>query len=216
MLQLSLPDSDAPLEVTCIGAHSDDIEIGCGGTLRTLLLRGRRLKVNWIVLSADGARRDEATRSAMRWLGETADVRLYLAAFRDSHFPAAFSALKDHLSAVKRETDASIVFTHGLEDRHQDHRIAAEITWQTWRDHLVLEYEVPKYDGDLGRPNAYVQLSADVANRKADHLVEHFGTQRAKDWFGRDTFLSLMRVRGVECRAPDGFAEAFVARKMTL
>jgi LmbE family N-acetylglucosaminyl deacetylase len=216
VLPLSLPAYDGPLQVTAIGAHSDDIEIGCGGALRAWVQRGHRLHVNWVVLSADGPRGEEATQSAMQWLGTMAEVRIHLAGFRDSHFPAAFSALKEHLAYVRGMTKSDIVFTHGLEDRHQDHRLVAELTWQTWREHLILEYEIPKYEGDLTRSNAYVPIPQPIAEAKADHLMAYFGTQRGKDWFSRETFLSLMRLRGIECRAPDGFAEAFLARKIML
>jgi len=216
MLPLRLGDDSRPLELLCIGAHSDDIEIGCGATLRALAARGQRARVTWIVLSAPGERADEARRSAQAWLGEQADLELHLSAFPDARFPSVFTELKDHLARLRESSRPDVVFTHALDDRHQDHRTVAELTWQAWRDHLVLEYEIPKYEGDLGRPNLYVPVSADDAQRKAGHLMAHFGSQRSKSWFSADTFTGLMRLRGIECRSAGGMAEAFVARKIIL
>lgn len=216
MLPLRLLDKPGKLDVLCLGAHADDIEIGCGGTLLTLVERGYRLRVYWVVLSADGERAAEARGSAEALLGARAELKLDIGAFRDSHFPADFAQLKARLSTIRRDCNPDVVFTHSLDDRHQDHRLVGELTWQTWRDHLVLEYEIPKYEGDLSRPNAYVALSASAATTKVDHLMRHFGTQRSKDWFTADTFRGLMRLRGIECRAPDGLAEGHLARKLLL
>ena len=217
MRSLRLPDAtERPLEVLCLGAHSDDIEIGCAATLLGLIERGYRLRVAWVVLSAAGERAEEARRSAIAMLGTTTDLSIHLAGFRDAYFPAEFAALKEHLAQLRRLVEPDLIFTHSLDDRHQDHRLVAELTWQAWRDHLILEYEVPKYEGDLGRPNLYVPASRAAGQAKVDHLLAHFGTQRPKDWFSGDTFLGLMRVRGVECHAAEGLAEAFVARKLLL
>ena len=214
---LRLPDaSERPLDVLCLGAHSDDIEIGCAATLLGLIERGYRLRVAWVVLSAAGERAEEARRSASAMLGKTTELSIHLSSFRDAYFPAEFAALKEHLAQLRRLVDPDLIFTHALDDRHQDHRLVGELTWQAWRDHLILEYEVPKYEGDLGRPNLYVPASHTVAQTKVDHLLEHFGSQRSKDWFCSETFLGLMRLRGVECRAAQGCAEAFVARKLIL
>lgn len=214
MLQLRLAEKTGKLEILCLGAHGDDIEIGCAGTLLTLVERGYRLRLTWVVLCAEGDRATESTRSAQALFGAQTDLNLELSAFKDSHFPAEFAGLKARLQEIRRGCNPDLVFTHCLDDRHQDHRLVAELTWQTWRDHLVFEYEVPKYEGDLGRPNVYFPLQRDAAHRKVDHLLHHFGTQRSKDWFTADTFHSLMRLRGIECRAPDGLAEGFLARKM--
>jgi len=216
MLPLSLPQKSGPLEVLCIGAHSDDIEIGCAASLLALIERGHRLRVTWVVLSAVGERAEEARRSAQDLLGSRAELRLHLGAFRDAYFPAEFAAIKDHLAGLRTEAQPDLLFTHGLDDRHQDHRLVAEITWQVWRHHLILEYEVPKYEGDLSRPNLFVPVSREAAQAKVTHLMTHFGSQRAKDWFSSETFLAILRLRGVESGSAQGFAEGFVARKLLL
>jgi len=218
MLPLHLGAGRTTLKVLCIGAHSDDVEIGCAGTLHALKERGHKLEVCWVVLSAPpGDREREARTSAQEWVGHaigTLDLRL--ANHRDAHFPSEFDSLKAYFAALRASIEPDVVFTHCLEDRHQDHRLVSELTWQTWRNHLVLEYEIPKYEGDLSRPNLYVPLSRATCEAKLEHLMRHFGSQRSKDWFDRETFRGLMRLRGVECRSKDGFAEAFIARKLTL
>jgi LmbE family N-acetylglucosaminyl deacetylase len=216
MLSLGLLDGAQPLHILCIGAHSDDIEIGCAATLLRLAHSARPLRVSWVVLSALGDRAQEARRSAEELLGKTADLQVHVAGFRDAYFPADFGAIKDHFAELRRQTNPDLVFTHSIDDRHQDHRLVGELTWQAWRDHLILEYEIAKYEGDLGRPNVFVAASTAIAEAKIDHLLTHFGSQRSKDWFSRETFSALMRLRGIECRAADGFAEAFVARKLML
>ena len=216
MLPLHLSERPGRLDVLCLGAHSDDIEIGCAGTLLSLVERGHQLRVTWAVLSANDERAAEARHSAEQLLGKVAELRVHLGAFRDAHFPAEFGALKDYFAKLRQETNPDLVFTHCIEDRHQDHRLVGELTWQAWRDHLILEYEVPKYEGDLGRPNVFVPVSQAAANAKVEHLLAHFGSQRSKDWFSGDTFLGLMRLRGVECRSQHGFAEAFIVRKVLL
>ncbi|HEU0200992.1 MAG TPA: PIG-L deacetylase family protein [Burkholderiaceae bacterium] len=220
MIRLLPESSGRSLRLLCIGAHSDDLEIACGGTLLTWLAE-RPLEVTWVVLSGDGERGREARASAEALLQEARSLRIVLGSFRDSYFPAQYGDVKAFFEQVKRDVSGAgnepdIVLTHRLEDRHQDHRLAAELTWNAWRDHLVLEYEIPKYEGDLGQPNAYVHVPAALAQRKVDHLERHFGSQRSKAWFAAENFLGLMRLRGVECRAPSGFAEAFHARKVVL
>jgi LmbE family N-acetylglucosaminyl deacetylase len=217
MLQL-IPDlaGAGPLRLMCIGAHSDDLEIGCGGTVLTLLAGKRPVSVDWVVLSAAGARKREAGSSARALLRGAAESHVATGDFRDSFFVAEYARLKEHFEGLKSRPAPHIVFTHRLEDRHQDHRLVAELTWNSFRDHLVVEYEIAKYEGDLGAPNAFVPLSRRIAGRKASHLVRHFGSQRSKPWFSAENFLALARVRGLECRARDGFAEAFHVRKMVL
>jgi LmbE family N-acetylglucosaminyl deacetylase len=215
MLSL-LPSRPAsqPLRLLCIGAHSDDLEIGCGGTVLSWLQSSTPVHVTWVVLTARGDRAAEARASADALLQPAASREIVLGDFKDGFLPSQYEAAKSFFESVKRRGAFDVVLTHRLEDRHQDHRLAAELTWNTWRDHVVLEYEILKYEGDLGQPNVFVPLSAEVAQRKADHLMRHFGSQRSKDWFSGDNFLALARLRGVECRAPDGFAEAFHARKL--
>jgi len=205
------------LSVLCLGAHSDDIEIGCGATLLQLARLEPRLECRWVVWSAVASRADEAKEGAEAFLGANAArdaVRLH--SFKDGYFPAQFAEIKDAFEVIAREFKPHVVFTHTRDDRHQDHRVISDLTWNTFRNHLVLEYEIPKWDGDLGRPNFYVPASRDIAERKANALMKVFGTQRSKDWFSEETFLGLMRLRGMECRAKEGYAEAFHARKVTL
>ncbi|MBI5652424.1 MAG: PIG-L family deacetylase [Chloroflexi bacterium] len=207
-------DPNAPLRVLCLGAHSDDIEIGCGGTLLKLSARYPRLAVDWIVFGASGARGDEARASAQDFLRavESKAIRVY--DFRDGFFPYAGAQIKDHFEELKRASAPDLILTHYRNDLHQDHRLLCELTWNTFRDHLILEYEIPKYDGDLGAPNFFVPLDEPTIQQKIKLLLEHFGTQRSKDWFTADTFRALLRLRGVEARAPTQFAEAFYARKI--
>jgi LmbE family N-acetylglucosaminyl deacetylase len=213
-----VPEAPArrPLRLLCIGAHSDDLEIGCGATVLTWLAQGRATEVTWVVLSAAGPRADEARRSARALLARSASHKVVIAGFRDGYLPGEYAGVKNLFEDLKREVDPDVVLTHWLQDRHQDHRLAAELTWNTWRNHLVLEYEIPKYEGDLAPPNAYVPISASVARRKVSHLQRHFSSQRKKDWFVADNFLGLMRLRGMESRSPSGLAEAFHARKLVL
>ena len=209
-------DAGRPLHILCLGAHSDDLEIGCAGALLLWLKRHAKAKVSWVVLSAAGERAGEAGRSAQTLLRGAAHKRVVLGEFTDGRFPAEFREIKAFLEDLRRSVRPDLILTHRLEDRHQDHRITAEITWQTWRDHLVLEYEIPKYEGDLGQPNLYVPLTRAVAARKVRHLLKHFATQRSRGWFRKETFESLLRLRGIECRAPAGLAEAFHVRKAIL
>ena len=217
MLRL-VPEAPArrPLRLLCIGAHSDDLEIGCGGTVMTWLASMRAVEVTWVVLSAEGPRASEARRSARALLARAVAHKVVIAAFRDGYLPAQYADVKNFFEERKKEINPDVVLTHWLQDRHQDHRLVAELTWNTWRNHLVLEYEIPKYEGDLAPPNAYVPIPASLARRKVAHLKRHFSTQRRKDWFVADNFLGLMRLRGMECRSPSGFAEAFHARKLVL
>ena len=210
------PAGGRPLRVLCLGAHSDDIEIGCGGTLLTWLEMLPKVDVSWVVLSAAAERGREARRSARALLRGAAAVCITLGPFRDGFLPAQYLEVKEFFEQLKSGNDPDVVLTHRLEDRHQDHRLAAELTWNTWRDHLVLEYEIPKYEGDLGQPNAYVHVPATLARRKAAHLQRYFASQRSKAWFAADAFLGLMRLRGLESRAASGYAEAFHARKVVL
>jgi LmbE family N-acetylglucosaminyl deacetylase len=205
-----------PLRLLCIGAHSDDLEIGCGATVMTWLAGRRATEVTGVVLSAEGARAMEARRSARAMLARAASHSLVISGFRDGYLPGQYIDVKNLFEDLKKQVDPDLILTHWLRDRHQDHRIASELTWNTWRNHLVLEYEIPKYEGDLAQPNAYVAISGPVARRKVGHLRRHFFSQRKKDWFVADNFLALMRLRGMESRAPSGFAEAFHARKLVL
>ena len=209
------PPGGLDLEVLCLGAHADDLEIGCGGTVLRLLEERPGTRVHWVVLSGDEKRAAEARAGAGLFLGE-AEHRIHLSEFRDGFFPSQHAQLKEYFEALAREVAPDLVFTHFRDDLHQDHRAVCELTWNTFRDHLVLEYEIPKYDGDLGRPNCYVPLSDDVVRRKIENLAQAFPSQTGKDWFDGETFRGLMRLRGMESRAASGYAEAFHARKLLL
>lgn len=211
MLNLQIPTA-RPLKVLCLGAHADDIEIGAGGTLLSWLAEGQRLLVHWIVFSANPERAEEARRSAEELLSPAEDKVISIEDFRESYFPSVRDAVKDRFEGLKRAVDPDVVFTHWGGDAHQDHRLLSELTFNTFRHHWILEYEIPKYDGDLGRPGIYVPLAESLARRKADWIVEHFPSQRSKHWFHRETFLGLMRLRGMECVGR--YAEAFHCRKL--
>lgn len=202
--------------VLCLGAHADDIEIGCGGTLLRLLAERPDVVVDWVVFSAAGPRRTEAQASAELFLRDCRHPRITIHDFRDSYFPADWAAIKDRFAELAVQTQPDVVFTHRRDDAHQDHRVLAELTWCAFRNHLVLEYEIPKYEGDLGQPNVLVPLSADTIRRKSELLLAAFPTQRAKSWFTAETFQALARIRGIESAAAEGYAEGFYARKLVM
>ncbi len=202
-------------QVLCLGAHADDIEIGCGGTVLSMFGPDSGTSVRWIVFSADETRRQEAQRSARQFLSHPSS-RLEIHAFRDGFFPFEGAALKECFESLKSEIEPDLILTHGGNDLHQDHRTVAELTWNTFRNHCILEYEVPKYDGGLASPNVFVPLATSAVERKIHYLAECFHSQKAKPWFDPEVFRGLMRLRGVECNSPTKYAEAFYARKITL
>jgi LmbE family N-acetylglucosaminyl deacetylase len=213
MLRLALPDR--PLRLLCVGAHPDDIEIGAGGLILELAASGALETATWLVLTGTGPRIEEARAGAASFAAPVVpEVRV--AGLRDGYLPDAWAAAKDAVEAVRRDLDPDLVLTHRSDDAHQDHRIASELAWTAFRDHLVLEYEIPKWDGDLGRPNVYRALAAATMARKVELLQASFPSQAGRDWFGDETFRSLARLRGMECRAPDGYAEAFTGRKLAI
>ncbi len=217
MLELTLPRARRrATRILCLGAHCDDIEIGCGGTLLNWLARGGRWDITWVVFSADAQRAAELRHSAQRFLRRAPRTRLITHEFRDSYFPAQYAAIKDAFAALKRLPDPDLIFTHQCEDRHQDHRLIGELTWNAFRSHLVLEYEIPKYEGGLTTPNAFVPLSRAQVSAKTNALLRSYGSQRRKRWFTADTFEALMRLRGVEAGADSGWAEGFHLRKVIL
>ena len=203
-------------QVLCLGAHSDDIEIGCGGTILQLLAAYPQLEVHWVVFSANPARKAEALASASAFLQGAAQQTVVVHAFRDGYFPSVRDAVKDEFEAIRRMVSPDLIFTHCRHDLHQDHRLLCELTYNTFRDHLVMEYEIPEWDGDLRTPNVYFPLSGANAQRKVSLLMQHFPSQAGRDWFTADTFEALMRIRGLEARAPEGKAEGFYARTLVL
>ncbi len=216
MQRLSFDRTDAtPLHLLCVGAHADDIEIGCGGTLLTLLARHPGTRVTWVVFGARGARADEARASAAEFLAQAGSHDVRVLDFEESFFPHHGAEIKRAFETLK-DVRPDAVLCHTRHDLHQDHRLLAELAWNTFRDHLVLEYEIPKYDGDLGQPGVFVPLDAAVCHRKCELLRKHFATQRDRHWFDDELFLALLRVRGMECRSPSGYAEAFHGRKLVI
>jgi LmbE family N-acetylglucosaminyl deacetylase len=216
VLSLAKAFSDKSIaNVLCIGAHCDDIEIGCGGLVQRLHEANPAAHFDWIVLTSDDVRRAEAL-AAVDSLLEGASVTARIEQFRESYLPYHGSDVKDYFGRLGRELSPDLIVTHHGNDLHQDHRLIAELTWNTWRDHLILEYEVPKYDGDLGRPNTFVSLTQAQCARKVETLMKSFPTQKSKYWFTEDTFWGLLRLRGIEAHAPSGFAEGFYSRKLVL
>jgi len=216
MRALQLAARGDRLSVLCLGAHSDDIEIGAGATLLSMMDRGVRLNVHWCVLSGAGEREQEARASAADFLSEAASAQIEVMPFRDGFFPEQGEKIKSWFEELKGRVDPDLILTHRSDDAHQDHRQLCRLAWNTFRDHCILEYEIPKWDGDMGQPNIYVPVSAGTLRRKVDLLNLHFGSQRSKQWFDSETFFGLARLRGMECRAPERYAEAFWARKLTL
>jgi LmbE family N-acetylglucosaminyl deacetylase len=202
-------------QVLCIGAHCDDVEIGCGGALLELASRYPKARFEWVIFSGEDSRPDETRRAAAR-LMPGVDCNVDIRDFRGSYFFTEPAAVKDAFEALKKRVKPDLIFTHYLNDRHQDHRLLSELTWNTFRNHTILEYEIPKYEGDLAQPNVFVPLRAQSVETKIATLLECFPSQRTRSWFTADTFRAVLRLRGIECNAESGFAEAFHARKLTL
>jgi LmbE family N-acetylglucosaminyl deacetylase len=216
VLRFGLPGAGSGrLRVLALGCHADDIELGCAGTLLQLKAAVPSLEVRWVVFSAIGERAHEARASAEDLLDGVARAEVVLHEFRDGYLPYLGPPVKDSVEAMK-DFAPDVIFTHQRDDLHQDHRLVAELAWNAFRDHLILEYEIPKYDGDLGSPNVFVPLDEATCRRKVEVLMRHFGSQRSKRWFTEDLFMGLMRVRGMESGSPSGFAEAFYGRKVVL
>lgn len=216
MRSLNIPREDTkPFTVLCLGAHSDDIEIGCGATLLHFKRIFPQLRFHWVVFSATGQRGQEAGKAAELFT-YGCNKNIVLKDFRDGFLPYNGHKVKECFEEIKGTVNPELIFTHWQGDAHQDHRLLSDLTWNTFRNHLILEYEIPKYDGDMGRPNLFVPLDAPLYETKIEYLLETFESQRARRWFDRETFLGLMRIRGMECNAASGFAEAFHCRKVVL
>jgi len=214
MFRPSLKPKGEPLTILCLGAHSDDVEIGCGGTIMRLLEEHPGSTVRWVVFAAPGVREAEARACASGFLRVAGSSSLEILQHRESYFPAETAQIKDVFEALKTQLNPDLIFTHRLEDRHQDHRVVAELTWNTFRNHLIFHYEIPKYEGDLGHPNCFVPLPRNIADRKVDLLLEHFKSQHGRPWFRSDTFHGLMSIRAAECNAEESRAEAFYVSKL--
>jgi LmbE family N-acetylglucosaminyl deacetylase len=215
MIPLSLSNG-GPLRLLCLGAHCDDIEIGCGGTILKLVTAGRQIEVWWIVFSSDERREQEASKSAEAFLCDVTLKKVTILGLRDGFFPYLAYELKERFEQLKAEILPDLILTHYRHDLHQDHRLISELTWNTFRNHLILEYEIPKYDGDFGSPNVFVPLDESICRRKIDTILTAFQSQREKHWFSRELFYSILRLRGMEANACSGYAEGFYCRKLVL
>ena len=204
-----------PLSILCLGAHSDDIEIGCGGTILRLVRENPNLSVTWVVFSAMDGRAQEAQESAAEFLKDVQHKQIMLHEFRDGYFPSHTALIKDVFEDLKAKISPDVIFTHYRNDLHQDHRQLCELTWNTWRDHFILEYEIPKYDGDLASPNFFTILADDMRERKIELLMRFFQTQANKHWFSPESFNAILRLRGIESKSPSGYAEGFYSRKLS-
>jgi LmbE family N-acetylglucosaminyl deacetylase len=207
---------ESPRRVLCLGAHCDDIEIGCGGTILRLLREEPGCEIYWNVFSSTPVRRREAVKSAGLFLAGVKSKKLVIRSYEDGYFPSLYRPIKTDFEKLKRKFAPDLVLTHCRHDLHQDHRVICDLTWNTFRNHLILEYEIPKYDGDLGTPNFFVGLDRETCERKTDYICRSFVSQRNKHWFTAETFLALQRLRGVESNAPGGFAEGFHCRKLVV
>ena len=217
MLQFAFANGrEASYHILCLGAHSDDIEIGCGGTMLRLAQEYPNLSVTWVVFSANELRAKEASASANAFLANAGEKTVIVRDFRDGYFPYVGAEIKNYFEQLKQEQSPDLIFTHYRADLHQDHSCISDLTWNTFRNHLILEYEIQKYDGDLGAPNVFVPQEAAISQLKISHLLAHFKSQKDKHWFTADAFTALMRLRGIECGSPTGYAEAFHGRKLVL
>jgi LmbE family N-acetylglucosaminyl deacetylase len=216
MINLRLRENSEPLHVLCLGCHSDDIEIGCGGTILHLQNQYPGSSFSWVVFSACGVRQNEAQNGVDSFLGTAKTGTVMLKSFPDGFMPFVGAEIKRVFEELKFSLSPDLLLTHNRKDAHQDHRLIAEMTWNTFRDHLILEYEIPKYDGDLGQPSVYFPLPAEICDLKIRHLMHVFDSQKGKRWFEEETFRSLMRLRGMECNSRSGYAEAFYCRKLTI
>lgn len=215
MLKLNFINPEQPgYKILCLGAHSDDIEIGCGGTILRFTEENKETEIRWIVFSAHGKRAAEATESAHLFLVDARKKDVTLCKFRDGFFPYDGTEIKEFFEHLKVEFSPNLIFTHYRNDLHQDHRLISELTWNTFRNHLILEYEVPKYDGDLGSPNLFFHLEERMCQRKIEIIRRCFSSQANRTWFKDDVFFSLLRIRGLESNAPEMYAEAYYCRKM--
>jgi len=209
-------DGKHPKSILCLGAHCDDIEIGCGGAILKYTGNGTGVDVNWVVFSSNEAREKEAISSAEDFLKNAKSKTVMVNRFRESFFPACWGEIKEYFEDLKRRCSPDIVFTHCRRDLHQDHRVINELTWNTFRNHLILEYEIVKYDADLGSPNAFVYLDQGICKNKVDYILKHFKSQADKPWFTEDLFFSIMRIRGAESNSPGKYAEGYYCRKFVI
>ncbi len=214
MLKFNFENKDSIYRVLCLGSHADDIEIGCGGTILKLIKTYPNIEFNWVVFSSNSKREREAYESAKMFLSQAQEKNIVVKNFRDGFFPFIGSEIKEFFEQLKQDVHPDIILTHYRNDLHQDHRLISDLTWNTFRNNLILEYEIPKYDADLGSPNFFVHLDELICQKKIKYILESFESQKGKHWFAEETFLSLLRLRGIESNAPSKYAEAFYCRKV--
>lgn len=214
MLKFSLSKKmDSGITLLCLGAHGDDIEIGCGGTILRLIEEFSPVSIAWVVFSSPGERAKEAVKSAKLFLAGAKQKEIIIKEFRDGFFPYTATEIKEYFELLKERFSPDLILTHYRNDLHQDHRLISELTWNTFRDHLILEYEIIKYDGDLGVTNFFVHLKESVCRTKIDYIMQCFHSQQRKNWFTEDVFYSILRIRGLESNAPERYAEGFYSHK---
>jgi LmbE family N-acetylglucosaminyl deacetylase len=214
MMKIELPFRKGDsLKILCLGAHSDDIEIGCGGLILRLIEEFSEISIVWSVFSSSGARREEAEKGASLFLAGAKKKEIIIKDFRDGFFPYTGTEIKEFFESLKHKYSPDLILTHYRNDLHQDHRLISDLTWNTFRDNLILEYEIIKYDGDLGVPNIYVHLTESLCRKKINYVMQCFNSQNTKRWFTEDVFYSMLRIRGLESAAPENYAEAFYCRK---
>jgi len=216
MINLKLSCKDDSLSILCLGAHSDDIEIGCGGTVLKLIGQYKNINFHWVVFSSSKKRKGEAKNSANAFLEGAALRTVIIKEFRDGFFPYAGGKIKNYFEALKRKVDPDLIFTHHGLDLHQDHRLISDLTWNTFRDHLIFEYEIPKYDADLGAPNVFAPLDDATCKKKVQYILKFFKSQVKNQWFTEETFRAILRLRGIESNSATQYAEGFYCRKLTL
>jgi LmbE family N-acetylglucosaminyl deacetylase len=216
MFRASIFGQNQEPKILCLGAHPDDIEIGCGGTVLRIIEEMPCSHFYWAVFSGNEKRIKEAREAAKVFLKHAKSKKIVIHQFKESYFPFVGSSIKDCFEKLKREFHPDIVFTHYKSDAHQDHCLISSLTWNTFRDHLIMEYEIPKYDGDLVTPNLYVHLNESHVRKKIDSILENFATQKEKQWFTEETFRSILRIRGIESNSPSNYSEAFHCRKLVL
>ena len=209
-------NKDRPLKILCMGAHSDDIEIGCGGTILRLLLEYDDVEIHWVIFGSSGQRDSEASASAHKFLSGAKKKEIIIKNFKDGFFPYIGGEIKSFFEELKKQVSPDVIFTHYRHDLHQDHGLISELTWNTFRNHLILEYEIMKYDGDMGNPNFFVHLDQEICMSKVEWILDIFKTQSSHKWFTEDTFFALLRLRGIECNAPEKYAEGFYCRKLVV
>jgi len=207
-------NKESKINILCLGAHSDDIEIGCGGTILRILQEFDNICVKWIVFSALNDRKTEAVQSAKNFLNNVKKQNVIIKDYKENYFPFIGDKIKDYYDEIKYNFNPDIIFTHYKNDAHQDHKIISDITWNTFRNHMILEYEIPKYDGDFGSPNLFIKLPENVCQKKINYIMNNFKTQKRKNWFTDDTFWALLRLRGMEAKSPSKYAEAFYCKKI--